>query len=83
MRAPAFIAVATLAVALLIACGGSDAAPAAPSQPDATAATVTESPVVVANATEAPAAVTTEAAAESPAAAVAALPRIYFIHTEW
>ena len=90
MRAPVpAIAAVALAATLLIACGGSDAAPPAPSQPQATAAD--SAPVATARATvaatEAPVATTratAAAVAETPAAeAVAALPRIYFIHTEW
>ena len=81
MRAPVLIAAVALAAALLIACGGSDAAPAAPSQPESTATEAATS-APAATATEAPT-TAPAAAAETPAAAVAALPRVYFIHTEW
>lgn len=81
MRAPALIAIVALAAALLLACGGSDAAPPAPSQPESTVADATAASAPAVTATEAPA--TAATVAETPAAAVAVLPRVYFIHTEW
>ena len=83
MRTPAFIAIALAVAATLLACGGSADAPDAPQPRETVAATQTPATAATTSATVVAAqpAATTAAATEPPA--VAARPRVYFIHAEW